>query len=263
LRETLKVHFQKRNAPFFYRGHKLKEDIQNLLKLQEIDNQIQIMESSKEKIPHEVEEITNLLAARQAELEHSKNKIAEIEKSKRALETEIKAEEERIKKDKERLSQVKTNEEYHALLREIDNSRREISDRETAILKIMDQIEDAKKASEEVTGGMSNLEKELTAKKEEMTRFLQDVDKNIDAKKSEREQYLAKIKPSLLKRYNMIKGKKEYTDILTKIVNYSCAACNMHIPPQMVNEVRSFKQAHVCPTCERILYWSDPDEKNN
>ena len=241
----------------------MKEDIRNLLKLQDIDNQIFIMESSKEKIPHDIEEITNLIADKKAQMEHALSNITELEKSKRAIENEIKAEDERIKKDKEKLSMVKTNEEYHALLREIDNSRREISDRETGILKLMEQMDDARKVVDEIGHGLGNVEKELNAKKDELNRFLQNVDQNIDIKRKERQEFAGRIKPSLLNKYNMIKGKKAYPDVLVGVIDYSCAACNMHIPPQMVNEIRALKQVHVCPTCERILYWSEQNEKND
>lgn len=241
----------------------MKDELINLLKLQDIDNEINKMEVSKERIPEEIDEISNLLVDKKALLEHSKNKLAELEKSKRAIENEIKMEEERIKKDKEKMMQVKSNEEYHAILREIDNSRKEISDRETNILKFMEQMDDAKREIEEGDLQLNKLEVEMNAKNDELNRFLKDVDANISSKTKEREQYLSKIKLPLLKKYDMIKNKKEYPDAVVKVISYSCSACNMHIPHQMVNEIRGSKQIHVCPSCERILYWSEENEKNN
>lgn len=241
----------------------MKEDLKYLLRLQEIDNQIFNIQLSKEKIPQEIEEVSNLLVDKKAQMEHAKNTVAELEKSKRAIESEIKMEEERIKKDKERLMQVKTNEEYHALLREIDNSKREISDRETNIIKFLEEIDNAKLKIDEISASLGNLENEMNMKKEELDRFLKDVDQNITLKTKQREEFVGKIKPTLLKKYNVIKEKKGYSEVLIEVVDYSCKACNMHVPPQMVNEIRSFKEVHVCPTCERILYWKDPNEKND
>ena len=131
------------------------------------------------------------------------------------------------------------------------------------ILKLMEAMDTNNLSNNEMFGKLSTLEKEMNAKKEELDRFLMDVDKNIEGKNKEREEFVGKIKPSLLKKYNMIKQKKDYSDVLAKIIGYICGSCNMHIPPQMVNEIKGMKQMHVCPTCERILYWSQDDETND
>lgn len=241
----------------------MKEDMENLLKLQKIDAMIAEMESSKDNFPRDIEETENLMIDKKAQVEHARGKIEDIEKQKKALEHEIKTEEERIKKDKGRLMQVKNNNEYHALLREIDNSRREISDKETQVLRLLEEAEAEKAAVSEIESGLKNLEDEIKSKKEKFESLLKDADENIEEKKKDREEYVNKINPSLLKKYNMIKDKKEYSNILTKVQGNSCATCNMNIPPQMVNEVRAMSHIHICPTCERILYWSDKDEKNN
>ena len=241
----------------------MKEDLANLLKLQDVDAKIFRMKTSKENIPQEIEEVENLLNDQRAQLEHSKSKVSDFEKQKKLLEGEIKVEEERILKDKGRLTQVKSNNEYHALLREIDNSRREISERETQIIKILENVDEGKQGMEEIDKSVANLEKELKEKKDELQIFLNNVDKDIKVYEEERKKYVDKINGPLLRKYHMIKNKKSYTDTLTRIEHNTCAACNMNLPPQMVNEVRAMTHVHICPTCERILYWSDDSEKED
>ena len=96
-----------------------------------------------------------------------------------------------------------------------------------------------------------------------MKKFLDGADQNIADKIKVKEEYEKTIKASLLTKYNMIRKKKGYSDVLAKVINYSCSGCNMHLPPQMVNEIISEKVTHICPSCERILYWSNGDEENN
>lgn len=240
----------------------MKEDFENLLRLQEIDRHISELKLSKEKIPQEIEEIEDLLGDKKADLEHAKQSVAELEKQKRVLENEIKDEEERIKKDRERLMQVKSNDEYHALLREIENSKKEVSERETGIIKLLDRMDDEKVKIDGVQNGLSTLEKELNEKKVEMEKFLKNVDAKIEEHSKEREEFVKKVKPALLSKYNVIKRKKNYNDVITRIVDGACSCCCMRVPPQVINEIRAFRNLHVCQTCERILYWSNEDEKN-
>ncbi len=240
-----------------------KEDLDNILALQAVDAEIDRIKASKQKMPEDIEEVENLLSDRKAQSEHAKAKIEELEKQKSALEIEIKTEEDRIRKDKGKLMQVKSNNEYHALLREIDNSKREISDKETLIIKLMEEIDEKKELTEQLTSGLENLEKEIVERKKEFEEFLKDAQKNIEGKESLRKEYLEKIDKSLLRKYQMIKNKLEYSDVLVKIADYSCSSCNMNIPHQVINEIRALKQVHTCQSCQRILYWSDGNEKNN
>jgi len=39
-----------------------------------------------------------------------------------------------------------------------------------------------------------------------------------------------------------------------------CQGCYMALPPQQVNEVRKADKLNLCPTCQRILYYKEPEE---
>ena len=41
-----------------------------------------------------------------------------------------------------------------------------------------------------------------------------------------------------------------------------CQGCNMNIPPQMYNELQRGISLKYCPSCERIIYWQDENERS-
>ena len=66
-----------------------------------------------------------------------------------------------------------------------------------------------------------------------------------------RQGVLGKIRPDLLRKYNIIRDRKG--PAVAEISGGICRGCNISIPPQMVAKLHDGRDLHQCPNCQRIL----------
>jgi hypothetical protein len=153
-----------------------------------------------------------------------------------------------IKKLDGQLSQVKTNKEYAALQQEIASLKADNSLLEEGIIHIMDEVDAAKEETRK--------EKEKFAS---VTKSFQDRDNEMAGQEKtlqEREESVAGLPPELGELYNRISLKKQ--GLALAVVNGEvCAACQMKLRPQLINEIRLGEQIIVCENCSRILYFEN------
>jgi predicted nucleic acid-binding Zn-ribbon protein len=78
-----------------------------------------------------------------------------------------------------------------------------------------------------------------------------------------REHAAKAVRPDVLKKYSAIHMKKGLA--VVAVVSGTCSGCRMRIPPQLFNILQRGNSIELCPTCNRIIYWSklmeDPDGK--
>ncbi len=115
----------------------------NLLKLQELDLKIQERRAKEHEIPKQKQQFDAHRARIHEQLEKEQEDIKALQLEQRVCEKDIEQHEATILKYKSQLPQVKKNEEYQALLHEIELEKKKISQRETRQLEIMEEIEAA------------------------------------------------------------------------------------------------------------------------
>ncbi|MGC8915261.1 MAG: hypothetical protein ACP5K0_07040, partial [Thermosulfidibacteraceae bacterium] len=106
-----------------------------LIKLQTIENIIETLTKEKEELPKLLKEIESKLKEENKNLELLIKKEKDTEISRRAKEKYLLELAEKVTDRKSKLFKVKTNEEYSALLKEIENLKKEISETEDEVIK--------------------------------------------------------------------------------------------------------------------------------
>ena len=72
--------------------------------------------------------------------------------------------------------------------------------------------------------------------------------KELETKRAE----VAKgVHPPLLSRYETVR--KRRTPALVTVVAGTCQGCNMSLPPQLYNTLKTTLQTDICPSCHRII----------
>ena len=109
-------------------------DIENLLKLQDADKEIRRLQDEVAELPKRVAVIEQKLAGTKAQLEKAQAAIKADEAARRKYETAITDQRGKISKYRDQSLDVKTNEQYKALLHEIQFAEKEIAATEDKIL---------------------------------------------------------------------------------------------------------------------------------
>ena len=162
------------------------------------------------------------------------------------------AELENIARSETNMKEIKTNKEFQAVGREITAARKQVTDIEEQLLQKISQIEEisgelaAKKSSCEDLAENSALR--IAEKEAEISKIQLDIDSDI-----ERREALAKQMPaSLVKRFTMLRQQRRGRALAIARDGY-CMGCNMHLPPQLYNNLYKYDELLTCPHCQRIL----------
>ncbi len=228
-------------------------DVQNLIELQKADREIQRLKDEVAALPKRVAAIEAKLAGTKDGLEKAKASVKADEAAKRKYETAIQDLQGKISKYRDQSLAVKTNEQYKALLQEIQFAEQEIRGNEDKILELMlnaDVREKQVKAAElELKAEMAEIEKEKAEAREKTA----EDEKQLAEWNAKRDQARKGVEESTLRQYDRV-AKYRGTG-LSEVRDQKCLACQVMLRPQTYNEVRSETKLIVCDSCQRILYY--------
>jgi len=122
----------------------IKEEIQKLVKVQEIDAEKFDVQVQLESFPEKIKDMDDLLNAKKSEAENTGEELKRVQVLKNEKETEMQAKEEKISKHRTDLYQIKNNKEYTALQQEIKSIEADVSLLEEEIIGYLDKIEEAR-----------------------------------------------------------------------------------------------------------------------
>ena len=234
-------------------------DFDLIIELQRLDTEIHDSALVLEGIPRLVQDIDKKIQAGSKHLADTKEKMSQNQKKRRELETEVKDIKVQIGKYRRQLNEVKTNKEYTALLKEIEESQHKVDTLEESIIAEMlaaDDVEEEIKAALHRQGlDEENLKKEKTVLDEKM----KETEAKFAALNKEREALLPRIPREQMMLYEAIYQKKGGT-ALSPVTGDFCAMCHMRVRPQMLNEIRDKVKVILCENCGRILYWTTNPE---
>jgi predicted nucleic acid-binding Zn-ribbon protein len=233
-------------------------DIENLLKLQDADKEIRRLREEIAELPKRVEAIEQKLAGTKAQLERAQASVKGDEAARRKHETSIQDLRGRISKYRDQSLEVKTNDQYKALLHEIQFAEGEIAAAEDKILELMLNTEarekEVKLAQAELKAETAEIERE---KADAHQRTAED-QKQLTEWRAKRDQLRVGIDADLLRHYERV-AKFRGTGI-AEAFDHKCATCQVLLRPQTYNEVRTGQHAVVCDSCQRILYFNPAHE---
>lgn len=231
--------------------------MKTLLRLQELDLQIESLKAREKEIPKQKSKFDihkKRLAAELAEREATYKTLVLEQKD---CETDIGQKQATIEKYDRQLLAVKKNEEYQALLHEMDMLKKQIGLKEERILAIMVEMDDVKARLDEdrkrVDGELKDIDKQCSAIDAELAAAV----KERESLEAQRAPLVEQIDPKLMARYVRIRTSKKTGAAVVPLNGEVCTGCHMHVPPQIVNELMAGDKEHICAQCGRILYHAD------
>lgn len=231
----------------------VKEKLEGLYALQQIDSKLAEIEILKGELPIEVSDLED-------EIIGLETRIAKLQESVGAIETEVNnhkanmAESESlIERYNSQLDNVKNNREYDALTKEIELQKLEIqlSDKkinDTKGGKIVKE-EALAKAEERLDGK----KKDLETKKVELEKIISKTEKEENKLKKASEKARKTIDERLLKSYTKISGSYRNGLGVVTVNRGSCGGCFNRIPPQQIIEIGVMKNIIACEHCGRVI----------
>lgn len=230
------------------------EQLKYLVELQSLeDKKTQLVRSCEEtpkrmaEIQKEFEVFEGEYLARKADLDHAR-------KLHRSLEQGIADLDAKIARSKLRMSEVKTNKEYQAMLKEIEELKKEIRSKEDGILEVMEKIDALGRASKDLEKDLAARREVMESQKEKLQGENDQLKERLDLIEAQQQKVRDKMDPVLLKRTEFL-FQKQCGIAVAPVENGVCQICHLNIPPQKFIELQRDEVILQCPHCHRFLYW--------
>ena len=232
----------------------MRENLNQLIKLQQIDNQLQEIEELKGDLPVRVERLTRDLENLGQSISQRGNRRKEIHKERSRLEISLEETRQHLNKYQEQLLLVSTNRAYDALMAEIDTAKKILEEGEFHLLELNEEEERTGEElkAEELT--VEDKQAQLESQKESLQITIAETETQARLLQKQRAQTLAAIEPRYLRIYERISTAREGQAVVP-MSRGSCGICFNRIPPQQQVEIKSGNKIITCDSCGIILYW--------
>ena len=231
----------------------MKEGLEKLYALQQLDDKIKDLENSLKTIPEAVKKMEEERDGKNTIIENTRIKIKENIKEREKFEKEILLVKEKIKKYKEQMSKATTNKEYQGFIAEIKFEEDNIASIEEKIIEKMVE-------SDEIMNEVRQSEAEYKRIADEYNKKIADLKSLVEYNKAkvveikhEKVTHRASLPPKLVQMYDHISGKR-YGKAVSLVETEFCGVCNVKIRPQRFNELVASQSICICESCGRILY---------
>lgn len=233
----------------------MREQISILVKLQAIDSDIRNIEKRLGKVDGEKAALDSELEAFASSIKEKVSIGEEYQKTFRSLESDANMNIPKIAKSKEKLTSVKTNKEYQALLKEIEDLKTANSKIEDQMLEILEQNDTAEEQLREKKHQFESVKTRVAEEKATIAVTAEEDRTKLTGLQADFQTVLDTANPDILKAFKSVRSRIGNLAI-AKVEDAVCTGCHMNIPPQMYIELQRFESLMYCPQCQRIIYSS-------
>jgi hypothetical protein len=233
------------------------EMIEKLLILQDRDRKILQEQGEVARIEPQRQMLNAKAATAQAQLEHAKLRIKQIESARKDLELEVEAKKQMIVRYANQQFQTRKNEEYRALAHEIDTCKAAIFQIENGEIELMEQAEAAQKELLRATQATKDARSLADEQVGQLDAREGNLKKELAQLEANREELAAAVDEGARNRYErLVRSKGD--NVVVGVHHGVCGGCHMKLPPQLLVTCQGEKELVGCSNCGRILYYT-PD----
>ncbi len=225
-----------------------------LLKLQEMDREVERLERRLARIGEERNQLREELEKLTEERENLREREEEMTRRLRTLRESLAVEEDLLEKTERKMLTVRKEHEYRALLREK-------AKHEDNILKMFYEIEELEKDLSRFRGELDRRLPSIDRRIKEIEECLEDlkeeenlVSQQLKSVSKRREEEIKKVEHSTYTFYNEAK-KRFGSTIIAKIEEGSCTGCGMKVPDVLFSRLLRENSVERCPNCGRYIYY--------
>ena len=226
--------------------------ISHLIELQEIDSQLDDLNSLLGDLPKMVDDLNSQENNLITKVEEDKKRSKDINLSLNKSETANKTIQEKIDKLTDQLFLVTNNKQYDALTLEIDHLKEKKENHESQILADIEENEELEKNIDENEKLLSELKSDLDIRRKKLEAALSETADEKAALENSREKQISKIDSSTIQIYSKVILARSGLAVVP-LSGDSCGGCGAALPIQTASEIRGGK-SHTCFNCGRFVY---------
>ena len=241
---------QKKTAEVDY---SMQEKIVALYELQKIDSQIDEINKIKGELPLEVQDLEDEIEGLNTRISNIEAEVEEINSLSKQRSREKDQAQMLIAKYKEQQNNVRNNREFDAITKEIEYQELEIELADKRLKEYSAGIKVKKSALADAQAVVAERTIDLNAKKSELEGIEAETADQVASLEKRAASAKTKIDERLLTAYNRIRRNVHNGLAVVTVNRDACGGCYNRIPPQRQADIRLGKKLIVCEYCGRIL----------
>jgi len=227
--------------------------LDKLLELQKLDLAIGKLEAEARAIPPAIQGLEGQLTQAKAGADRVRAETEGLQKDRRSKERELEEAVQGTKKKQARLYEIKTNEEYAAVLKEIEVLKAKTSALETEILEMLEAADVAAKATAEAEKALRAAVAVRDAERSVKEARLAQLQRELGGLQEERKAHATLLDAELFQQYSrLMRGRGT---AVVPVIEGSCSGCGIALTPQAYAEIRRNDRMFICSSCSRIIYF--------
>ncbi len=237
----------------------LNDIISQLIALQKIDLQLDTIDNTVKQKQELLDQQAAQLAQRESDIDDLHEQISALEQERRTLELELNEELAHVKSRQSKMMQVQTGREQTALLKEIEDGKQGIKEKEEKMVGIMEEVESL---TTEIARQQELAKEEAALLQKETDSTQKEIAAIINSKKehdSARRKQAGIMDVRLFNKYSLLRERRNGVAVVN-VLDGVCQGCFMSLPPQQYNTLLRGDKHLDCPVCQRIIYHL-PQEK--
>ena len=239
----------------------MNETLEQLLKLQRLDTAIRARGHDLQQIPKKSKLIDDKVRSVREPLEKAQAERASLEKERATLEETLKALEDKERKLKLKMPGIRSNEEYSALLKEMDSTKKEREKAEDQSLKDMERLEALEKELPHLEATYQEGESKVAEERATLAEEQERCSAELLQYKKERQALQTAMKPAWFKKYTHIAAQRNGLAVAA-VKDGTCQGCFIGVRPKLVQDLHYGEEVVFCEGCQRILYLDDASLKS-
>lgn len=245
-------------------------ELDSIVSLQKTLSELSTARRHLDGVPNWMTELHAEHSSRKSEIEAEEASAAEAEKNRRDAEAAVADSQEKLKHFQAQVSQVTTQREYGALLKEIDTVKEKIKQAEEQALSALTANEEAQQKLEQLEADFQDLDQRYSSELSKWEGEKPAVESRAKELEEEAERLRAAISRPMLSLFKRLYDRTD-GDALAEVHDmanakgttmWHCSSCSFNVRPMIAMEVRSGKILH-CDSCKRILHWVEPPEEES
>ena len=236
----------------------MNEQTEQLVLLQEIDLEIDQIDNEIKKEQEELDQRISALAEREIRINELDSSIETLERERRTLEDEMTDKIARVKERQSKMMQVQTSREQTALLKEIEDAKRNVKENEEKIVAIMEQVEKLTTEANEEKNVLKTEKKLLAEATKTVGDAIDKINKGKKTKQNKRDKQAQSLDSAMISKYDLLRDRRNGLAIVN-VLGGVCQGCFMNLPPQQYNILLRGDKMLDCPSCQRMLYHQELD----
>jgi predicted nucleic acid-binding Zn-ribbon protein len=231
----------------------MNADLERLIALQKLVSAAHDAERRLAEEPEREKVLEERLETARRRVAADKARLADNQTARRAVEKDVALHQGRLSKFREQAMAVKTNQEYHAVQKEIAFAQGEIKTIEDKILELMVEADDLTASVKRAEAELASEQKAVDADRRLMATELVAMKSSLERIAGERAEVVRGLGAKALAIFELVLRRRNGVAV-APARDGICTVCHVRLRPQVFNTILRNDQIIQCDSCQRILY---------